>query len=458
MDEAQLRALKPELDQFLDRFAPLFGRDENQAHARRFVQGLLHRGERRNAENIAEAMSGGPVRSLQAFISTGAWPDREILQGMRGVVLEVLADEDAVWNSDETGFPKKGTRSVGVKRQYSGTLGRTDNCQVAVFANYASVKGHTFLDRRLFLPEDWAGDADRRDAAGVPAKAIFRTKPELALEMLANAVTEAVPFRWVGGDSVYGDSPGFVQGVRQLGKWYVLDSSADARVWLQEPQVIPPEQRPKPKRGRPCTQPLVIGEAKRVDEVVAAWPAKAWRRLTVAEGSQGPRVYEYAEMWVWFSEEGLPGPRERLLVRRSLGQEPELKYHRSNAPAEVPLLKLAQVRATRWTIEEDIQSAKGECGLDEYETRGWVGWHHHTALSLLALAFLVLQRVRLGEKRAADECARGAGAAGAPPGSTGVGRGGDPAVVGVASRAKPSSRRQPPQAKARGATATQREK
>jgi SRSO17 transposase len=458
VDEQQLLALKPELDRFLDRFAPLFGRDENQTHARRFVQGLLHGGERRNTENIAQAMNGGPVRSLQAFISTGAWPDHAILKRMRGGVLEVLAEDDAVWNADETGFPKKGTKSVGVKRQYSGTLGRTDNCQVAVFANYASAKGHTFMDRRLFLPEDWAGDRDRRDAAGVPPGVIFRTKPELALEMLAEALAEGVPLRWVGGDSVYGDSPTFVQGVRQLGKWYVLDSSADARVWLEEPQVIPPEQRPRPKRGRPCTQPLVVGEAKRVDEVVAALPAAAWRRLSVAEGSQGPRVYEYAEVWVWFSEGGLPGPRERLLVRRSLGQEPELKYHRSNAPAEVPLLKLAQVRATRWTIEEDIQSAKGECGLDEYETRGWVGWHHHTTLSLLALAFLVRQRVRLGEKRAADERARGACPAGAPAGGPGMGRRRDPAVVSVASRAEPAGRGQPSQAKMRRAAATRRKK
>lgn len=458
MDEQQLLALKPELDRFLDRFAPLFGRDENQAHARRFIQGLLHGGERRSIENIAQAMSGGPVRSLQAFISTGAWSDGALLKQLRGAVLEVLADDDAVWNADETGFPKKGTKSVGVKRQYSGTLGRTDNCQVAVFANYASVKGHTFLDRRLFLPEEWAGDGDRRDEAGVPAGVIFRTKPELALAMAADAVAEGVPFRWVGGDGVYGDSPTFVQGVRQLGKWYVLDSSADARVWTTEPRVIPPEERPKPKRGRPCTQPLVVGGARRVDEVVAALPATAWRRLTVAEGSQGPRVYEYAEVWAWFSEGRLPGPRERLLVRRSLGQEPELKYHRSNAPAEVPLLKLAQVRATRWTIEEDIQSAKGECGLDEYETRGWVGWHHHTALSMLALGFLVLQRVRLGEKRVADERARGAGVAGAPAGGAGVGRRGDPAVVGVASRAEPAGRRQPPQAAARRAPAARREK
>jgi SRSO17 transposase len=454
MDEPQLLALKPELDRFLDRFAPLFGRDENQAHARRFVQGLLHGGERRNTENIAQAMAGGPVRSLQAFISTGVWPDVALLKAMRGGVLEVLADDDAVWNSDETGFPKKGTKSVGVKRQYSGTLGRIDNCQVAVFANYASVKGHTFMDRRLFLPEVWAHDADRREEAGVPAGVIFRTKPELALEMLAHAIAEGVPLRWVGGDSVYGDSPTFAQGVRQLGKWYVLDSSADARVWTTEPRVIPPEDRPKPKRGRPCTQPLVVGDAQRVDEVVAAWPATAWRRLTVAEGSQGPRVYEYAEMWVWFSEEGLPGPHERLLVRRSLGQEPELKYHRSNTPAEVALLKLAQVRATRWTIEEDIKSGKGQCGLDEYETRGWSGWHHHTALSMLALAFLVQQRRRVGEKRAGDDRARGARLAGPPAGGARLGRGRDPHVVGLASGAESPGGSQSSQATPRRAKAT----
>jgi SRSO17 transposase len=454
MDESQLLALKPELDRFLDRFAPLFGRGENQAHARRFVQGLLHGGERRNAENLAQAMTGGPVRSLQAFITTGTWHDAAVLDETRRSVLEVLADDDAVWNSDETGFPKKGTKSVGVKRQYSGTLGRTDNCQVAVFANYCSAKGHTFMDRRLFLPEEWADDRDRRAEAGVPPGVIFRTKPQLALEMVAAAAAAGAPFRWVGGDGVYGDSPAFVQGVRLLGKWYVVDSSADARAWTVEPQVIPPEQRPRPSRGRPPTQPLVVGEARRVDEVVAALPADAWRRLTVAEGSQGPRVYEYAEVWAWFSEEGLPGPRERLLVRRSLGQEPELKYHRSNAPAGVPLLKLAQVRATRWTIEEDIKSGKRQCGLDEYETRGWSGWHHHTALSMLALAFLVLQRRRLGGKRARDDRARGAGAAGPPARGPRLGRGRDPGVVGLASGTKSSVGGQPPQAAPRRVEAT----
>ena len=276
MDEHQLLALKPELDCFLDRFAPFFGADGNQAHARRFVQGLLRGGDRRNAENIAEAMVGGPVRTLQAFIATGVWPDREILREMRCCVLEVLGDEDAVWNSDETGFPKKGSKSVGVKRQYSGTLGRTDNCQVAVFTNYCSTKGHTFMDRRLFLPQEWASDRERRQEAGVPEGLIFRTKPELALEMVADAVTEGIPVRWVGGDSIYGNSPTFAQGVRQLGKWYVLDVSSEAHVWTKQPQVIPPEQRPKQGRGRSHTLPLVVSESEQVDQVVAALPASAW--------------------------------------------------------------------------------------------------------------------------------------------------------------------------------------
>lgn len=453
MDEQQLLQLKPELDCFLDRFAPLFGRDENQHHARRFVQGLLHAGERRNTENIAEALDGGPVRSLQAFITTGAWQDAELLAELRRHVLEVLGDEDAVWNSDETGFPKKGTRSVGVKRQYSGTLGRTDNCQIGVFASYCSAQGHTFVDRRLFLPEEWACDPERRQVAGVPDEVVFRTKPALALGMIVQAVVEGVPFRWVGGDSVYGENPTFVQGVRALEKWYVLDIARDTQVWTEEPTVIPPEERPRAARGRAPTKPQVIGARQRIDALVAALPARAWRRVTVGEGSQGPRLYEYAEVPVWFSEDELPGPPERLLVRRSLGQTPEWKYHRSNAPTTVALEKLAQVRGTRWTIEEDIQSAKGECGLDEYETRGWLGWHHHTALSMVALAFLVLQKQRSEKKRGRADGARSPRPVGPSLGSAGVGHRRDPELVQVASGTESASGDEPSQAKTRRTTA-----
>jgi len=419
MDVQELRRLKPELDLFLERYAPLFGRDEAQDHAHRFVQGLLLGGDRRSVENIAEAIDGCVVRSLQKFITQSPWSDDEVLEELQRQVTEVLGDPDATLNVDETGFPKKGAKSVGVKRQYAGCLGRTDNCQIGVCVNYCSAAGHTLIDRRLFLPEEWAADRPRRAEAGVPEAVVFRSKPEWALAMVQQAVQRGLPFRWVTADRVYGDSPTFVQGVRGLGQWYVVDTSADARVWLTEPVVIPAGT--KGPRGRATTRPKVATKPERVDEAASRLPAQAWKRVVVAEGSQGPRIYEYAFVWVWFSEEGLPSGRERLLVRRSLGQQAEVKYHRSNAPAGIPLEKLAQVRGCHWSVEQSFEAAKGECGLDEYETRGWAGWHHHTALSLLALWFLALQRRRLGEKRAADDRARSAGTAGASARQAAVG-------------------------------------
>jgi SRSO17 transposase len=395
MDGKQLRQLMPELECFLERYAAHFGHANNLARARQLLHGLLDGSDRRNVENIAEAVEGGVVRTLQKFVAQGAWGDGAVLGELRSQVVQAMGDENAVMCVDETGFPKKGTKSVGVKRQYSGILGRVDNCQVGVFVNYVSRGEHVLLDRRLYLPEEWAEDLPRRREAGVPDAVVFRTKPELALGMVEEAVAAKVPFRWVTGDSVYGDSPTFVQGLRALKKWYVLDVSSEMRVWLCAPKRL--------RSGKAKERAIPVGEALR------RLPAGAWKKMTVAEGSQGPRVYEYAEMVAWFSEEGRPTPTwERLLFRRSIGQETGVKFQRSNAPPKIKLQRLAEVGGSRWTIEQDFQAAKGECGLDEYETRGWVGWHHHTALSMLALLFLVMQRQRLGKKRAADERARGA--------------------------------------------------
>jgi SRSO17 transposase len=422
MDGKQLRQLKPELDLFLERYLPLFGRPENHEHAERFVQGLLGGQERRNTENVAEAVEGGVVRTMQKFVAQGCWEAADVLGELRRHVADAIGDDEGTINVDETGFPKKGNKSVGVKRQYSGTLGRVDNCQVGVFANYCSATGHTLIDRRLFLPEEWAEDKERREEAGVPESVAFCAKPELGLEMVQTAITHQVPFRWVGGDSVYGDSPTFVQGVRELGKWYVLDTSSDARVWLSKPR------RRKvgssgPRGGRPRKKAKAISKPITVAEAAAGLSPSAFTRLTVSEGSQGPIIYAYAELTVWFSEEGCPADQpERLLVRRSLGQEPELKYHRSNAPGEISLERLAAQRSLRWTIEEDIKAGKGTTGLDEYETRGWIGWHHHTALSMLALLFLMLQKLRLGKKRTADDRARSSGDSSTSPRPASVGR------------------------------------
>jgi SRSO17 transposase len=386
-------------------------------------------------ENIAEQVDGGIVRTLQKFIAQGGWEDRVVLAELRRDVMSCWADDDAVLNVDETGFPKKGTKSVGVKRQYAGILGRTDNCQVGVFVNYATPRGHVLIDRRLFLPQEWAADDARRRTAGVPENLVFRTKPELALEMVQEAITAGVRFRWVGGDALYGDSPKFVQGVRALGKWYVLDSSRDAHVWTNPPQ-LRRLGRSTTRGGRPRTRVAAKQKPQPVGEIISQLPRDGWKRLTVAEGSQGPRVYEYQELTVWFSEEGAPAESpERLLIRRSWGQEAEIKVQRSNAPSEIPLLKLAEVGGCRWTVEEDFQCGKGECGLDEYETRGWQGWHHHTALSMLALWFLARQKERLGEKRAANDRARSSHAAASPTRPAALERTRNPRLVRVAARA-----------------------
>jgi SRSO17 transposase len=437
MDVELLRSLRPELDLFLSRYLPRFGRTENQLHVGSFVHGLLAGGDRRNVENIAELVEGGVVRTLQKFISQAVWNDRDLLHELRLHVCEVLGNDDAVLNVDETGFPKKGLKSVGVKRQYSGTLGRVDNCQVAVFASYYSIHGHTLFDRRLFLPEEWVTDVDRRQVAGVPDGVAFRTKPELALEMIQAAIAARVPFRWVGGDSIYGDSPTLLQGVRALGKWYVVDVSSEARVWLIEPARRPVGQV-GPRGGRPTKNAKAMEKPMTVLEAAASLSASAWKRVVVAEGSQGPRIYEYAELRVWFSEEGVPTEvAERLLVRRSVGQEPEVKYQRSNAPGFILLAKLAAVGGSRWSIEQDFQAGKGECGLDEYETRGWIGWHHHTVLSMLALFFLESQRQRLGEKIPPDDSSGSPRRAQASTRHSPLGRSGDPRLVELASGAKP---------------------
>ena len=436
MDGKQLRRLRPELDTFLKRYSPLFGREENQPHGQRFVHGLLGGQERRNTENVAEVVEGGVVRTMQKFIAQGSWEDAAILRELRAQVAETLGDEKGTINVDETGFPKKGKKSVGVKRQYSGTLGRVDNCQIGVFANYYSSNGHTFLDRKIYLPEEWCQDLPRREEGGVPENVVFRTKPELGLEMIRTSVHEQVPFQWVGGDSVYGDSPTFVQGVRELGKWYVLDVSSEAYVWLRQPRVGKPG--PRGGRAKPKTKPISVAQA------ATHLSPSAFKRITVSHGSQGSIVYEYAEIKVWFSEEGAPTQEsERLLVRRSLNQDADPKYHRCNASPKVTLQRLGEQRACRWSIEEDIKASKGQCGLDEYETRGWVGWHHHTALSLLALLFLVLQKQRVGKKRAADDGSRSSRGSSTPPGSASVGRGRNRRVEQLAHGAKSRRKRKP---------------
>lgn len=399
---------------FHERFAPFFGRREAQARSRQYLQGLfVQDAERKSAENLAEAVPGASPRALQRFLSESTWVERPLLEELAGYVGERLADAEGIFIVDETGFAKQGQQSVGVARQYSGTLGKVGNCQVGVFLAYASPKGHALIEGSLFLPEVWTQDPERCHAAGVPPEVGFQTKPEIALRLLHEArATGALPARWVSVEEIYGNSPTFRDGVaaRQLG--YVGEIESTLPLFAQpSPSEVPAYSG----RGRPPTKRrLAPGAepARQARAIRAALPKSAWREIKVAEGSQGPRIYRFARVRVWESRSGLPDREVWLLCKENLdGSEPRL--YLSNAPQSVSLRKLAGVAAVRWCIETEFETLKGECGLDEYEVRSWRGWHHHITLSLLAGAFLLNLEQGWGEKAARPDapadCPRAAG-------------------------------------------------
>jgi SRSO17 transposase len=285
-----------------------------------------------------------------------------------------------------------------VARQYCGATGKIDNCQMGVFLAYASAAGHTLLDERLYLPkEEWADDRQRRQEAGIPQEVVFRTKPELALELIRR-VGAKVHHGWVTFDEGYGKDPGFLSGLEELDERYIGEVPKSCRVWLQRPQLT----QPKPSRSGQARRARVAVDQPKpqtVADIAAALPASAWKRLRFREGTKGTQQAHFARVRVVAERDGLPGPELWLLIERSCDQAPYLKYYLSNAATDCPLLEMAQAGHSRWPIEDCFLRGKQEVGLDDYEVRGWRGWHHHMTLSMLALWFLVLQKRRLGEKK-----------------------------------------------------------
>ena len=384
---------------FCDRFNDVFGRKEPRAQATKYLRGLLGPAPRKNGWQLAEAMGDKVPDPTQRLLYRTLWSADTARNILQEYVVEVFADEDGIGVVDETGFIKKGNRSVGVKRQYSGTAGKIENCQIGTFLSYATVKGHVFLDRRLYLPEEWCNDAERRAQAKVPADVIFQTKPEQAMAMLEQAWQAGVPMRWVAGDEIYGDSTELRDLVARNGRWYVLTVRTPTPVWTKRPSVVEPEPQ---ERGRPRTKlRLADGAvpATTVKEVVANWRESRWQRLAVAKGEKGLITYDWACQRVVESRDKLPGPEGWLIARRSISDPTEIAYYLSNAPADTPLLKLAQVASTRYTVEQCIEEAKGETGLDDYEVRYWHSWHRHITLSMMAHAWLASVRCKATEKK-----------------------------------------------------------
>jgi SRSO17 transposase len=386
--------------QFCVRFADVFGRKEPRAQAAKYLRGLMSSVPRKNSWQVAEVVGDPIPDAMQRLLYRSKWRADAARDRLRQFVVEVFGEEDAIGVVDESGFIKKGEHSVGVKRQYSGTAGKVENCQIGTFLSYATTEGHAFLDRRLYLPEEeWCNDAERRKRAKVPDNVIFQTKPEQAMEMLEDAWQAGVPMRWVAGDEVYGDSTALRDLIARRERWYVLAVKTSTPIWTERPQVIEPKPQ---ERGRPRTKArLAEGSpsATTAKEVVDSWPESHWQTLTVAEGEKGLIMYDWACQRVVEKCDGLPGRDAWLLARRSLSDPTNIAYYLSNAPADTPLLKLAQVASTRYTVEQCIEEAKGETGLDEYEVRHWHSWHRHITLSMMAHAWLSSVRSKATEKK-----------------------------------------------------------
>lgn len=375
LTEAEVASWTTGWDEIQERIGPRFARSEQRQRVRRYVQGLLSPVERKNGWQLAERAGEPRPYGMQRLLAGAKWDADAVRDDLRAYVVEQLGDPRAILVIDETGFLKQGMKSVGVKRQYSGTAGRIENCQIGVFLTYAAPDGHVLVDRELYLPREWADDATRREEAGVPEAVTFATKPELARRMLERALAAGVPAAWVTGDSIYG-------GDRRL------------RVWLEQQE-----------------QPFVLAVTSaeplwavldghwgqpRADLIAAHISADGWQRLSAGAGAKGPRWYDWAR--VRLARLQLTAEEQCwehwLLVRRSRSDLTEVAYYVVFAPAGTPLRTLARVAGQRWRIELSLELAKGEVGLDQYEVRRWDGWYRHITLAMFALAYLAVLRAR----------------------------------------------------------------
>ena len=403
MTENDLNDLMPSLKLFYTRFHSYFCRSEGRKSGEKYIHGLLMPIERKNVENIAEEVGLTP-RKLQEFVSDSPWDDRGCINELQKIVGENFGSPNGVLVLDDTGFPKKGNVSAGVGRQYSGTLGQRGNCQIGVFLGYASPYGHTLVDCRLYIMQQWFSEEFdfRRSRAAFPDEIKFLTKLELGAEMLQEANKNGhLLYQWVTGDSAYGECHELRRIVEAMNKWYCFEVHRDAQVWLKKPQwAIPPPKRKgrKPSRPHPAKD---SPKSMSVAEAADRFSESDWIRHSVCDGAKGPREYEYARIRVTEKRNRKPGPEGWMIARRPVGgsNDESKKYYLSNAPTNVSLAEMAWVGCMRWSIEENFELAKGETGLDHYELTKHRGWYHHITLSMMAMTFLKTLQWELKKKK-----------------------------------------------------------
>jgi SRSO17 transposase len=375
VDRKMVRSWTEELEVVGERLSVHFARSGVRRRAREYLHGLLSGAERKNGWQLAEVAGNATPYGLQHLLGRANWDADAARDDLREYVLEHLAGEgESVLIVDETGFIKKGKMSVGVKRQYTGTAGKTENCQVGVFLAYASERGQAFIDRELYLPEEWAGDKERRKRAGVPERVGMRTKPELAKEMLERALEGGVKAEWVVADSVYGDSRRLGMFLEEREQPYVLAVSGKAHVWA----------------GFYQHRVGTVLDSLRRGELPSEEAEEGWERISAGEGSKGPRLYEWLRLPL--NPPLREGFERWLVVRRSIEEPDELSAYTVFAPEGTSLEALGRTAGSRWRVEIGFEEAKGEVGLAHYEVRSWHGWYRHVTLSLFAHAFLAAIR------------------------------------------------------------------
>ena len=374
-DRRMVRSWTEELDAVSERIAPHFARSEVRDRARDYLRGLLSAVERKNGWQLAEVAGNATPYGLQHLLGRANWDADAVRDDLREYVLEHLGDEDAVLVVDETGFIKKGEKSVGVKRQYTGTAGKTENCQVGVFLAYASRRGQAFVDREIYLPNEWAEDGGRREQAGVPAEVGMRTKPALAKEMLGRALEGGVSAAWVVADSVYGDTRRLGMFLEDKEQPYALAVSGKAYVWA----------------GFEQHRVGTVLDSLRQGELPSEEAEEGWKRISAGEGSKGLRLYDWLRLPL--NPPLQEGFERWLLVRRSIEDPQEdLAAYTVFAPEGTTLGSLARAAGSRWRVEIGFEEAKGQVGLSHYEVRSWRGWYRHITLALFAHAFLAAIR------------------------------------------------------------------
>lgn len=395
LSERDVKQFWEEMTSYVALFKAGFVRAEQLAWSKVYLCGLLGNTLRKNVEQMALEW-GENVRSLQHFIGQSPWQPEAVIAIHQQLVAETLGEEDGVALIDESGVVKQGDDSVGVAAQYCGSVGKVANSQVGVYLGYASRQGYSLIEGQLFVPEAWFDDghAAQRQACGMPGEVVSQTKPAIGLGLLQRAIKRAsLPFQWVVADALYGDSPAFRDGVAALQKWYFTEIKCTTLIWRYRPEVYLPQRQ---GRGRPPTRLRLCNPVQRplcVHELIAFLPQDAWTRATIKEGSKGPIVCDFAFLRIIEARHNLPGPQLWLVIRRNLEDPTVVKFYFCNAPADISLCALVRISGMRWPIETIFEEAKGEVGLDHYEMRSWLGWHHHILLVALAHHFLVRLRV-----------------------------------------------------------------